>query len=191
MRYCSCISLIQQLCQHNTVHKASCLTRDVKYLAVFCMLSNDHSPTGPWCVQGIVNPLMVQKTDKRGGTIVASPAAQAAAAEAMPPPKKAKAFFSTAPQPFSLCRHHDQTQDKAGPARDSHTELLSNFLAILYHDCMCCVRPAVVIGGLSSLHVAFTRLAGDGARLGHSFRGADAGKAGFATHHASRPLQCD
>ena len=46
-------------------------------------------------MQGIVNPLMVQKTDKRGGTIVASPAAQAAAvvaaaAEAMPPPKKAK-----------------------------------------------------------------------------------------------------
>lgn len=48
-----------------------------------------------WVLQGIVNPLMVQKTDKRGGTIVASPAAQAAAvvaaaAEAMPPPKKAK-----------------------------------------------------------------------------------------------------
>ena len=34
---------------------------------------------------------MVQKTDKRGGTIVASPAAVAAAvAEAMPPAKKAK-----------------------------------------------------------------------------------------------------
>ena len=42
-------------------------------------------------VQGIVNPLMVQKTDKRGGTIVNSPAAQAAAAaEAAPPAKKAK-----------------------------------------------------------------------------------------------------
>ncbi|KAL3161408.1 hypothetical protein ABBQ32_010298 [Trebouxia sp. C0010 RCD-2024] len=42
--------------------------------------------------QGIVNPLMVQKTDKRGGTIVNSPAAQAAAAaEAAPPAKKAKA----------------------------------------------------------------------------------------------------
>lgn len=46
-------------------------------------------------VQGIVNPLMVQKTDKRGGTIVNSPAAQAAAAaaEAAPPAKKAKVSF--------------------------------------------------------------------------------------------------
>lgn len=40
--------------------------------------------------QGIVNPLMVQKTDKRGGTIVSSPAAQAQAAEAAPPAKKPK-----------------------------------------------------------------------------------------------------
>ena len=54
-----------------------------------------------------MNPLMVQKTDKRGGTIVASPAAQAAAAaavaEAMPPPKKAKVTLflnlSTTPVP--------------------------------------------------------------------------------------------
>lgn len=37
--------------------------------------------------QGIVNPLMVQKTDKRGGTIVSSPAAQAQAAEAAKKPK--------------------------------------------------------------------------------------------------------
>lgn len=44
-------------------------------------------------MQGIVNPLMVQKTDKRGGTIVNSPAAQAAAAEAAPPAKKAKVSF--------------------------------------------------------------------------------------------------
>lgn len=37
---------------------------------------------------------MVQKTDKRGGTIVASPAAVAAAvAEAMPPAKKAKVYL--------------------------------------------------------------------------------------------------
>jgi len=41
-------------------------------------------------MQGIVNPLMVQKTDKRGGTIVSSPAAQAQAAEAAPPAKKPK-----------------------------------------------------------------------------------------------------
>lgn len=41
-------------------------------------------------MQGIVNPLMVQKTDKRGGTIVASPAAQAQALEAAPPAKKPK-----------------------------------------------------------------------------------------------------
>ena len=38
-------------------------------------------------MQGIVNPLMVQKTDKRGGTIVSSPAAQAQAAEAAKKPK--------------------------------------------------------------------------------------------------------
>ena len=36
---------------------------------------------------------MVQKTDKRGGTIVNSPAALAAAAEAAPPAKKAKVSF--------------------------------------------------------------------------------------------------
>jgi hypothetical protein len=41
-------------------------------------------------MQGIVNPLMVQKTDKRGGTIVSSPAAQAQAAEAAPAAKKLK-----------------------------------------------------------------------------------------------------
>lgn len=40
--------------------------------------------------QGIVNPLMVQKTDKRGGSIVSSPAAQAQAPEAAPPAKKPK-----------------------------------------------------------------------------------------------------
>lgn len=40
--------------------------------------------------QGIVNPLMVQKTDKRGGTIVSSPAAQSPASEMAPPAKKPK-----------------------------------------------------------------------------------------------------
>lgn len=42
-------------------------------------------------VQGIVNPLMVQKTDKRAGTIVNSPLiAQSAAADSAPAPKKPK-----------------------------------------------------------------------------------------------------
>lgn len=41
--------------------------------------------------QGIVNPLMVQKTDKRAGTIVNSPLiAQSAAADGAPAPKKPK-----------------------------------------------------------------------------------------------------
>ena len=69
-------------------------------------------------VQGIVNPLMVQKTDKRGGTIVNSPAAQAAAAaaaEAAPPAKKAKVSF-LGPQLSCNCNDLAELNSCAAPS---------------------------------------------------------------------------
>lgn len=74
---------------------------------------------------------MVQKTDKRGGTIVAGPQAQAAAAaaEAMPPPKKAKvcmlpvfgcgvARWSAVWSSLECLHHHGQAMSAYTPMFD-------------------------------------------------------------------------